>query len=386
MSVATGSPPAERQARQPHWMQRRWYQIRDRLLQDARFQRWAAAFPLTRFMARRRQRELFDLVAGFVYTQVLHAVVELDLLPKLARQSQTAAELALGAGMPRESMERLLTAAVPLRIVNDRGDGHFGLGDLGAALLGNPGVAAMVSHHALLYRDLTDPVALLRQPEEATALSAYWAYARNEGAARLDGAEVADYSRLMGISQSFIAEELLAAYPIARHKHLIDIGGGEGAFVRRAAKAAPGLSFSLFDLPAVAERAERAFQEDGIAERARAHGGDLFRDELPGGADLACLIRVLYDHDDPHALAILRAVRRMLPADGALLIAEPMAGTRGAERMGSTYFGFYLLAMKGGNSRSAETLMGMARAAGFTKTSLLKTHSPLLTSVLIARP
>ena len=36
------------------------------------------------------------------------------------------------------------------------------LGPLGAAMVGNPGVAAMVEHHALLYADLADPVALLR--------------------------------------------------------------------------------------------------------------------------------------------------------------------------------------------------------------------------------
>ncbi len=363
-----------------------WYGVRDRLLQDARFQRWVAAFPLTRFMARRRQRELFDLVAGFVYTQVLFSVVKLGLLPRLARAPLSAGELSQISGMPKASMERLLAAAVPLRIVNVRGAGRYGLGDLGAALLGNPGVIAMIEHHALLYRDLADPVSLLKDPAQATSLADYWAYARNESASGLDAGKVADYSRLMGVSQAFIAEEILAAYPIARHKRLLDIGGGEGAFVLRAAQHAPALQFSLFDLPAVADRARNAFGDAGIADRAEAHGGDLFKDALPKGADLACLIRVLYDHEDERARLILRAARESLGDDGALLIAEPMAGTRGAERMGSAYFGFYLLAMKGGNARSADTLSEMARSAGFSNVRRLRTNSPLLTSVLLARP
>ena len=57
---------------------------RDRLLASRRFQRWAAAFPLTRPIARRRARALFDLCAGFVYSQVLFACVRLKLFDALA--------------------------------------------------------------------------------------------------------------------------------------------------------------------------------------------------------------------------------------------------------------------------------------------------------------
>ena len=45
-------------------------------------------------------------------------------------------------------------------------------------LLANPGIEAMVEHNALLYHDLADPVAFLRDPQRETALSRYWAYAR----------------------------------------------------------------------------------------------------------------------------------------------------------------------------------------------------------------
>jgi demethylspheroidene O-methyltransferase len=59
--------------------------LRNRLLASPGFQRWAAAFPLTRPVARRHTRELFDLVAGFVYSQVLAACVALDLFEDLRR-------------------------------------------------------------------------------------------------------------------------------------------------------------------------------------------------------------------------------------------------------------------------------------------------------------
>jgi len=84
-------------------------------------------------------------------------------------------------------------------------------------------------------------------------------------------------------------------------------------------------------------------------------------------------------------MAILRKARQAVAPGGALLIAEPMAGTPGAEAMGAAYFGFYLYAMRGGASRSAERLSSMAKAAGFSAVSPVKTHNPLLTGALLAR-
>ena len=57
-----------------------WRDWRNRLLMSPRFQRAAAAFPLTRPLARREARGLFDVVAGFVYSQVLLSCVRLGVL------------------------------------------------------------------------------------------------------------------------------------------------------------------------------------------------------------------------------------------------------------------------------------------------------------------
>jgi demethylspheroidene O-methyltransferase len=97
-------------------------------------------------------------------------------------------------------------------------------------------------------------------------------------------------------------------------------------------------------------------------------------------------VRVLHDHDDAAALAILRAVRRALPPDGVLLLAEPMAGTAGAEPVGEAYFGFYLLAMGQGRARGAAEIDAMLREAGFAPGRMLRTRMPLLVRALVTRP
>ncbi len=363
----------------------RAWALRDRLLASPGFRRWAAAFPLTRPIARRRARALFDLCAGFVYSQVLHACVQLGVLERLGRDGPlTPAELAPALRLDEDACRRLLAAAAALDLVARRGGGRFGLGPLGAALHGDPGIAAMVRHHAMLYADLADPVALLRG-ERGGALARYWPYAGSDAPHALEPDAVAPYSALMAASQSFIAEEVLDAYPVERHRCLLDVGGGEGAFLAAAAARAPRLELVLFDLPPVAERARRRLAAAGLAPRSRVCGGDFLRDPLPDGADLVSLVRVIHDHDDDAALALLRAVRAALPAGGTLLLAEPMSGTPGAEPAGDAYFGFYLLAMGSGRPRREDELRALLKAAGFERIRSVGTHTPLLTRALVAR-
>ncbi len=358
----------------------------DRLLASPRFRAWAARFPLTRPIARRRARALFDLTAGFVYSQVLLACVRLDLFRILADGPQTGAALARRFALSPEASARLLEAAVSLRLVARRRGGRFGLGPLGAAMVGNDAVAAMIAHHPMLYGDLADPVALLRGERGATELGRYWAYARAERPSDLDAARVADYSALMAASQPLVAAEVLDAYRIDRHRCLLDMGGGDGVFLQAAAARAPRLRLMLFDLPAVADRARARFAAAGLAERATAIGGDFFADSPPRGADIVSLVRVIHDHEDARAVAILRAARRALSAGGALLLAEPMAGTRGAEPIGAAYFAFYLLAMGSGRARTPAELAALLRTAGFGPPRLLPTATPLLTRLMIAQP
>ncbi len=363
----------------------RWRGLRDRILTAPGFIAWAARFPLTRPIARNRARAVFDLCAGFVYSQILLACVRLDLFKTLRAGPLTADQLADKTGLPRDGLDRLLKGAIALDLLDRRGGGRYGLGATGAAILGNPGLEPMIEHHAVLYGDLTDPVALFAGTAQPTALSRYWAYARAEDPTQLVAPDVTAYSAVMAASQAFIARDVIEAYPFKTHRHLLDVGGGEGRFAVAAASAAPDLKVTVFDLPAVAERARTRLEAEGLGNRAGAVGGSFFHDPLPRSADLATLVRVLHDHDDPAALAILRAVHRALPDNGTLLIAEPMAGTPGAAPMGDAYFGVYLLAMGSGRPRTPDEIRGLLETAGFTDIGSVATPVPLLVQVIKAR-
>ena len=363
----------------------------DNKLTDPGFSRWAAGNIFTRWITRKRAQQVFDVMAGFVYSQVLLACVRLRIFELVNESPRTLDELALICRVPASALQRLVNSAVALRLLALRGQGRYGLGALGAPVAGHPGIRAMIEHHAVLYHDMQDPVALLRDQVSDGQMMAYWPYVETLGA---DGApqqapraweqeKVSRYSQLMSASQPFVVDEVLATYSFANHRCVLDVGGGLGTFVSRLAGHAAHLKLKLFDLPQVAELAQDDFKKRLLSDRIEAFGGDFLKDALPNGADLITLVRVAHDHPDAHVNSILRSIFKALPAGGTLLLTEPMAQASHEAPLGDAYFHFYLLAMGSGRLRTVQELSDMILAAGFVSVDVLDNPMPLQTRILV---
>ena len=378
---------------------------RNRLITSPRFQRWAAGFFLTRPLARHSASEVFDLVSGFVYSQILLACVRLNLFEILneAPHTHSLESLAKRLDLSSAATKRLLDAAISLNLVCRFGaratdlasevNVRYALGPLGAPLVGNVAVLAMVEHHAMVYRDLHDPVALLRGTEgaQATQLATYWPYAANMVEADVASTNIAAYTKLMAASLPLVADEILDAYSFAGNRRLLDVGGGDGSFLASVAARHPHLQLQLFDLPAVAALATQKFASLNLSHRAEAIGGNFLSDPIPSGADIISFVRIIHDHDDERVRALLTAAHKALSTssagkNGCVLIAEPMADTPGAAHIGDAYFGFYLLAMGRGRARTPAEIGALLKSCGFSEPKLLPTRLPMQTSVLISSP
>jgi len=356
---------------------------RDQKLADPRFRAKLLANPLTRFYARRRAKAMLDLCAGFAYSQTLLACVELKLFQHLRGGPQSVETLAPKLGLEPKAARRLLEAAASLNLAARRCDGRYGLGDLGAALIGTPEALALIEHQPIFYADLADPVALLKG-EKKTQLSRYWPYSAAQTPQELNAEAVAPYSALMAASNGLWSETALAAYDIGQHRRLLDVGGGEGVFLTAAAARAPALELMLFDLPAVAERARTRLAAAGLAGRTQIFSGDFLKGPLPTGADAISLVRIVHDQDDASASELLRNVRRALPENGTLLIVEAISDAKGAEAL-CAYYTFYTLAMGRGEPRRLKEIAALLDKAGFASVRLVETPLPTATSLIVAR-
>jgi len=363
-----------------------WLDFQEKCLTSQKFHDFAIRFPPTRPIVRKRQSELFDLVSGFVYSQILASCVELGLFQN-ARMNAPGASLEAVSeitGLGLDETRRLMDGAVALRLFEKRND-KYRLGDLGAALSINKGVLAMIRHHGEFYKDLSDPLSLLQSGRKETNLSRYWDYARNTDPASADADKVKSYSELMSESQIMVSDEIIASFHFNRYETLLDVGGGQGTFLARVANAAPQLKLKLFDLPEVAKRAEENFRQQGLSDKAETFGGSFFEDTLPKGADLVSLVRIIHDHDDEPALGIMSAVYEALDPGGRLILCEPMSTGKSAHKISDAYFNFYLYAMGSGRPRSPEYLTNMLQRVGFSDIHPVKTRAPLITSILSAQ-
>lgn len=344
------------------------------------FQKWAARFPLTRRLVRKEGEALFDLLAGFCHSQILMALVKLDIPQTLMQAPASAEMLGAATGVPEARMKVLLQGGVALGLLKRNRRDRYALTQRGAALVGVPGLQEMIRHHDVLYRDLADPVAFFRG-ETDTELAGFWPYVFG-GA--VDPQVAQTYSDLMAQSQLLVADDTLDAVSLKGISHLMDVGGGTGAFLTEVGRRYTAMSLTLFDLPPVAPQAKARFAEAGLAERTQIVTGSFRTDSLPVGADAVSLVRVLYDHEDATVLQLLQAVHAALPQGGRLIISEPMSGGARPEKAGDAYFALYTLAMGTGKARSADEIAQMCRAAGFDRIAQPRARRPFITGCVVA--
>lgn len=349
-----------------------------RLALSPRFHALVERVPLVRRHARAEGAALFDLVQGFVQSQVLMALVELSVLDRLAEGPCATQDLARQTRVPEARLGVLLQAAAAMGLMRAR-RGLWRLTPRGAAFLAVPGLTAMVAHHRALYADLADPAAFFRGGT-GTQLAAFWPYVYGAG---VGTPEAQRFSQLMADSQGLVAADTLARVDLTGVRHLMDIGGGHGAFLSAVALRRPGLALTLFDLPQVVAGAPAALGP--LADRVQIRAGSFRDDPLPTGADAISLIRVLYDHADATVEALLAKVHAALPPGGRLILSEPMSGGARPDPVTDVYFAVYTLAMQTGRTRSADELAALLRARGFTDIRCPAPARSYITRVVTAR-
>lgn len=352
----------------------------NRLVARADMQRIAARLPIGKAIARRDGTEIFDLVQGFVRSGVLSALIDLRVLHRLMDGPCAAGDLAPDCGMAPDRMEILLQAGAAMGLLGRRRDGRFRIARKGAAILGVPGLEAMIRHHHVFYSDMADPVALLRGEVE-TGLARFWPYVHGADGT-VSEEDAARYSDLMAQSQSLVAEDTLRMLSLHGVRHLMDVGGGSGVFAAEVAARYPGMDISVLDLPEVIPDARERLARQGLASRIACRAGSFRDGPLPEGADTISLIRVLYDHDNETVADLLAKAHAALPPGGRLIVSEPMSGGARPDPVGDVYFAFYTMAMGTGRARSAATIAAMCRAAGFERVHIPRAPRSYVTSAL----
>jgi hypothetical protein len=120
----------------------------------------------------------------------------------------------------------------------------------------------------------------------------------------------------------------------------------------------------LAEQPHVLERArERLFLSGDLGKRVQFAPCD-FLEAIPSGCRAYLMKMVIHDWDDQHARDILLNCRRVVPADGVLLLVEYQLGAQNKSSVGKAV-DIFMLAVTGGKERTLEQHQELVRSGGF---------------------
>jgi ubiquinone/menaquinone biosynthesis C-methylase UbiE len=175
---------------------------------------------------------------------------------------------------------------------------------------------------------------------------------------------------------------MLDVYDFSGVKVLADIGGGNGSLLGAVLQQYPQMRGLLFDRDHVAERARRSLGERGLSDRCEVLEGSFF-ESVPAGADAYLFRHILHDWTDEQCLQILRHCRRVIPAQGRLLVVECIVPA-GNGRSISKEFDITMMNFPGGLERTEAQFRALFANAGFELSSLTPTAT--MVSIAEGRP
>ncbi|XP_076857690.1 putative bifunctional dTTP/UTP pyrophosphatase/methyltransferase protein isoform X2 [Brachyhypopomus gauderio] len=163
--------------------------------------------------------------------------------------------------------------------------------------------------------------------------------------------------------------DVATAFDLSSFKTACDVGGCTGAMAYEFAKAHPGLSVIVFDLPAVIEMRSH-FQPKEPNDRVAFVAGDFFKDDLPK-ADLYVLARVLHDWSDEKVDELLSKVSKACTTGCAVLLAETVLDE--VKRRTSYIQSLSMLVQTEGRERSSVQYKQLLESHGFSLIRMCQT-------------
>lgn len=148
--------------------------------------------------------------------------------------------------------------------------------------------------------------------------------------------------------------QAVSGYDWGVFRTVVDVGGGNGAFLAGLLARNSSLRGTVFDQPHVVAGAHKVLADHGVADRCEVVGGSFF-DSVPPGADAYMLKRIMFAWDEEQSVTLLRTIRAAMHDSSRLLLIEPVLEPGDAFNPGKLY-DIVLLVMAGGGSRSAEQL------------------------------
>ncbi|MCZ7561597.1 MAG: acetylserotonin O-methyltransferase [Burkholderiaceae bacterium] len=309
---------------------------------------------------------------AYCESAVLFAAIDLELFTHVARGADTEDKLASALDISGLRVERLVNAALAMKLMSIDGGTLRNAADASRYLVkGQPTYAADwltftradVPKWFQLTEALTShqPPSVLGMYDDLTVEQARSYHAST-------------YSIGTGAARRFTKRVDLSG-----RRRLLDLGGGSGAYSIQAVKMYPQLSAIVLDLPPVTEVAKEYIRDANVEDRVSVLPGDFTSTPFPDDVDVVLMASNMALYEEAVIADIVRRVHDALVPGGEFhLVGEMLDDDRGGPLDAALWGIGEAVNHSRGKAHTIGQSLGYFRDAGFNKI----THSVFVSGTL----
>ncbi|MEW6187951.1 MAG: methyltransferase [Thermodesulfobacteriota bacterium] len=302
---------------------------------------------------------------NFMMSRVILTAAELDLFTRLSKGPASAEALAKDLDLDLKGLTRLLDALVVAGLLAKE-EGVYRNTDQGVFLTaGHPETALpMVLHMNTLWSTWSVLTEVVRKGQGKQQIKA---------GIRFDEKAMTAFIGAMHVGARGMAAQIAETVDLSPYKKVLDVGGASGTYTIAFLRENPNLRAVLFDQKNVIPIARERLQQEGLETRVDLVPGDFYKDELPGGCDLALLSAIIHQNSPDENLMLFQKVFRALAPGGVILIRDHIMDESRTRPPAGAVFALNMLVNTGGGDTYtlSEVKTGLEKA-GFIEVGLLK--------------
>ena len=319
-------------------------------------------------------KKMMQLLSNLWITRAIGTFVRLGIADAIESGIEDYRKIAAERGLIADRVYRLLRALSTAGIVAESGEGRFTLTPLGR-LLGarspqSMGTAAVLlnDYFADMWANLDDALVNGGTAFDKLKGQPFFSWLKQYPE------QAKQFHRMMVEVHGPETTPIIEAYDFAPCRHIVDVGGGNGAQLSAILAAFPGRKATLFDLPEGIAAAERG--EGGPLPGVALVAGDAFT-AVPEGGDLYLLRHLMHDYDDAECLRILASVRRAMQPQARVLVLEKPIPTDDRPTPGR-WLDLHVMLLTGGRERTVEEYERLFEQVGLKLARILPTKHPAM--------
>jgi SAM-dependent methyltransferase len=300
-------------------------------------------------------------MASYMLVFAVRVVADLGVADELADGPLPVEELARRTNADLRSLDRVMRALACKDVFEEVACGVYGLTSM-SQLLRSDHPMSLRAGMSLIPADVQAWARFdhsVRTGESAFRYVHgvdYWTYmSRHPG-------ESERFDRSQQTMTTLEVQALLRTYPWTGVEQIVDLGGGNGAFLAGILARTPGVRGVLVDFPHVVAGADEVLAGANVADRCEVVGAS-FLEHVPAGADVYVLKRIAWGHPDATLINLFTRIREAMRPQGRLLILEPGIHD-GPEFTHGKIQDLRFLALGGGGARTPDEMSRLLRAAG----------------------